>query len=61
MDENPPSLLTGILIFVGTILVGWVIIAGIIVALFSSCIEIAKPIVESGAIVISQTQTMIYF
>jgi len=48
MDEHPPTVLGKVFIFLLTVAVGLLIVAGLVLGLFSACIEVAKPLVESG-------------
>ena len=47
MDKHPPSILEGVFILLVTVVTGLLIVAGVIAALYSSCIEIGGPLIES--------------
>ena len=52
MDERPPSILERVFILLIVVAVGLLIVAGVLAALFTSCIEVGGPLFESVAVTI---------
>jgi hypothetical protein len=48
MDEHPPTILGKVFIFLATVAAGLLIVAGVVAALLSTCIEVGRPLLESG-------------
>lgn len=50
MNAHPPSIMERFYILFLTVLAGLLIVAGIVAAMVSSCIEVGGPVIESVAV-----------